>query len=82
MTSTSILNLSAEELLGQLGAGVKAVMPGPSAPIVREVFGPLPVRMPAGTVPVKQEDALRALRRGAGAQVIHRFGRKVYLKVP
>lgn len=82
LTSTSILNHSAEELLGHVGAGVKTVMLGPSTPLVAEAFRHLPVHMLAGTLPVDREGVARAVRHGAGTTVIHRFSRKIYLALP
>jgi len=77
LTSTSILNDSTEEVLGRIAPGVKAVMLGPSTPMVAGVFSHLPVRVLAGTVPMNKEAVLKAIRHGAGAPVIHRFSRKV-----
>jgi hypothetical protein len=79
LTSTSILNNSTEEVLDQVGPGVKVIMLGPSTPMVAEAFSHLPVRILAGTVPVDKEIVLKAVRHGEGAPAIHRFGRKVYM---
>ncbi len=81
LTSTSILNHSAEDLLAHVGAGVKTVMLGPSTPMVAEAFRHLPVHMLAGTLPVDVEGAAKAVRHGAGTTVIHRFSRKIYLRL-
>jgi len=81
LTSTSILNGSTEEVLGRLTHGVKAVLLGPSTPMVPEAFTHLPVCLLAGTVPVDQEAVLRAVRHGQGTPVIHRFSRKVLVAV-
>jgi len=81
LTSTSILNQSAEDILSHLGAGAKVVMLGPSTPMTGDVFRHLPVHMLAGTVPLNKEGVLRAVRHGAGTPVIHRHSRKVYLKL-
>ncbi len=83
LTSTSILNDSTEEVLDRIGPAVKALMLGPSTPMVAEAFRHLPqVRVLAGTVPVDTEAVLRAVRHGAGTPVIHRFSRKVYKESP
>jgi len=79
LTSTSILNDSAEEVLGRLAPGAGAIMLGPSTPMVAEAFGHLPVHILAGTVPVDREAVLKAVRHGVGTPVIHRFSRKVCL---
>jgi len=76
LTSTSILNHTAEEILGRIAPEVKVVMLGPSTPMVADAFRHLPVRVLAGTVPVDKEAVLRAVRHGAGTPVIHRFSRK------
>ncbi len=81
LTSTSILNHSTEDLLACVGGGVKTVMLGPSTPMVAEAFRGLPVHMLAGTLPVDLEGAARAVRHGAGTTVIHRFSRKVYMRL-
>ena len=81
LTSTSILNNSTEEILGNVHAGVKAVMLGPSTPMVKKAFEHLPVHMLAGTVPVEKENILKAVRHGAGTPVLHRFSRKSYLSL-
>ena len=78
VTSTSILNQSTETLLSHLDPGVdRVIMLGPSTPVVPEVFGHLPVKVLAGTVPVDHDAVLRAVRHGQGTPVIHRFSRKV-----
>ena len=77
LTSTSIINNTAEEMLNRLAPGAKAVMLGPSTPMVPEAFAHLPVCMLAGTVPVAHEAVLKAVRHGQGTPVIHRFSRKV-----
>lgn len=80
LTSTSILNLSTEDILGRIGVGVRVAMLGPSTPMVGDAFRHLPVHMLAGTVPLDQGAVLKAVRHGAGTPIIHRFSRKVYLK--
>ncbi len=79
LTSTSILNGSTEEVLGQLAPGVPAVMLGPSTPMVAEAFQHLPVRVLAGTVPLDHEAVVKAVRHGEGTPVIHRFSRKAFV---
>jgi uncharacterized protein len=81
LTSTSILNHTAEDLLGKAGPGVKVAMVGPSTPMTADAFSHLPVHLLAGTVPLDQKAVLKAVRHGAGTPVIHRFSRKVYLSL-
>jgi len=81
LTSTAILNNSAEEILANAHAGVKIIMLGPSTPMVKKAFEHLPVHMLAGTVPLEKENILKAVRHGAGTPVLHRFSRKCYLTI-
>ncbi len=78
LTSTSILNNTTEEILGTAGRDVKAILLGPSTPMVAEAFKHLPVHMLAGTVPLKKENVLKAIRHGMGTPVIHKFSRKSF----
>jgi hypothetical protein len=77
LTSTSILNESTEDVLAQIGPHAKAIMIGPSTPLVADAFRHLPIRMLGGTVPIDQTAVLKAIRHGEGTPVIHRFSRKV-----
>jgi uncharacterized protein len=79
LTSTSILNNTAEEILGRVGNDVKTVLLGPSTPMVAEVFAHLPVHMLAGTVPIDKAKILKAIRHGMGTPVLQKFSRKSYL---
>ena len=79
LTSTSILNNTAEEILAHNHEKVKTAMLGPSTPMVAKVFEHLPVQMLAGTVPIEKEDILKAIRHGMGTPVLHKFSRKSYL---
>ena len=79
LTSTSILNNTAEEILSKVHGKVKTLMLGPSTPMVAEAFDHLPVHMLAGTVPLDKERLLKAIRHGMGTPVLHRFSRKSYL---
>ncbi len=49
--------------------------------MVAEAFAHLPVHMLAGTVPIKKENILKAIRHGMGTPVLHRFSRKSYLSL-
>jgi uncharacterized protein (DUF4213/DUF364 family) len=81
LTSTSILNNTAEKILGYGHKKIKTVMLGPSTPMIGEAFSHLPVHMLAGTVPLKKEKILKAIRHGMGTPVLHRYSRKSYLEL-
>ncbi len=79
MTSTTILNDTADELLAAVGPDVRVVMMGPSTPLLAEAFTGLPVDVLAGTVPVDPEGIFKAVRHGKGTPALQRFARKAYL---
>lgn len=79
LTSTSILNNTAEEILSHPHENVKTTMLGPSTPMVAEAFAHLPVHMLAGTVPLDRENIIKAVRHGMGTPMLHKFSRKSYL---
>ena len=81
LTSTSILNNSTEEILANVHDKAKTLMLGPSTPMVAKAFEHLPVQMLAGTVPIKRDNILKAIRHGMGTPVLHRFSRKAYLEL-
>ena len=81
LTSTSILNNSAEEILANVHDKVKTILLGPSTPMVAEAFDHLPVHMLAGTVPIEKDNILKAIRHGMGTPVLHKFSRKSYLSL-
>jgi uncharacterized protein (DUF4213/DUF364 family) len=81
LTSTSILNNTAEKILGYGHKKIKTVMLGPSTPMIGEAFSHLPVHMLAGTVPLNKEKILKAIRHGMGTPVLHKFSRKSYLEL-
>ena len=78
MTSTALLNDTAEELIGHAGPGVRVALLGPTTPLIPAAFAGLPVDVLAGMVPVDPERVLRAVRHGAGTPELQRFSRKVY----
>jgi uncharacterized protein len=77
MTSTAIINGSADELLQRVKPHVRVALVGPSTPLAAAAFAGLPVHALAGTVPLDEEATLRAVRHGHGTPVLQRFGRKV-----
>ena len=79
LTSTSILNNTTEDILQNISQTVKTVMLGPSTPMVAAAFKHLPVHMLAGTVPLDNEQVLKAIRHGMGTPVLQKFSRKSYL---
>lgn len=81
MTSTSILNDTAESILAEAGSKVRCALLGPSTPLTAEPFASLPVHVLAGTVPVDKEATFRAVRHGRGTPRLQRYARKPYLEV-
>jgi uncharacterized protein (DUF4213/DUF364 family) len=81
LTSTSILNNTAEKILGYVHQKIKTVMLGPSTPMIGKAFSHLPVHMLAGTVPLNKEKILKAIRHGMGTPVLHKYSRKSYLEL-
>ncbi len=78
LTSTSIINKTTEEILGNLPSSTPCVMLGPTTPMIPESFSHLPVDILAGTVPVAIDGVLKAIRHGKGTPVIQKSCRKVY----
>ncbi len=78
LTATALLNNTAEDILARVGSGVKAVILGPSTPMVPEAFGHLPVKMLAGTVPIDTKAVLKAVRHGVGTRTFIRASRKAF----
>ena len=82
LTSTSILNNTTEEILGNVSENVKTVLLGPSTPMVGEAFEHLPVHMLAGTVPIDKGNVLKAVRHGIGTRFIHHYSKKSFWLFP
>ena len=81
LTSTSLLNGTADRLLNAVGPTVRVAMLGPSTPLIPEAFDGLPVHVLAGTVPMDRENILKAIRNGKGTPVLQRYSRKPYLVI-
>jgi uncharacterized protein (DUF4213/DUF364 family) len=81
MTSTAILNQTADDLLSAVGPKVRTAILGPSTPLVEEAFKDLPVHVLAGSVPVDREATFKAIRHGKGTPALQRFARKAYLSI-
>lgn len=79
MTATTILNGSAEELLMVADSRVRAVMMGPSTPLVPAAFSHLPLIGLAGVVPMDSANVVKVVRHGAATPGMRPFVRKVYL---
>jgi len=82
LTSTALLNDSADTILKQLGPGARTVVLGPSTPMIAAAFENLPVHMLAGAVPVNAEKIFKGVRFGMGTPVLLRACRKKYLTLP
>lgn len=82
LTSTSLLNDSADAILDRLGPDARAVLLGPSTPMIAAAFKALPVHMLAGAVPVKAGEIFQGVRFGMGTQVLLRACLKKYLTLP
>jgi uncharacterized protein len=54
------------EVLGRLNSGAKAIMLGPSTPMVPRAFAHLPLCLLAGTVPLDQKGVLKEVRQFIG----------------
>ena len=78
MTSTTLLNDTADELLSRVGAGVRVALLGPSTPLLPEAFEGTAVSLLAGMAVADTGAVLRAVRHGAGTPQLQRFSRKVY----
>jgi uncharacterized protein (DUF4213/DUF364 family) len=79
LTSTAILNRTAEDILGRVPASAHCVMLGPSTPMVPAAFSRLPVHQLAGMVPLDREGILKAVRHGLGTPALKKFSRKCRL---
>jgi uncharacterized protein (DUF4213/DUF364 family) len=78
MTATTILNDSAEDLLMSLGPQGRAVMIGPSTPLVPAAFAHLPIVGLAGIAPVDIQSVVKTVRHGSATPGMRPFVRKVY----
>lgn len=81
MTSTTLINGTAETFFSAAGPKVKAAMIGPSTPLVSEAFAEVPVHLLGGTVPVDFEKTFAAIRHGRGTPVLQRYAQKSILEL-
>jgi uncharacterized protein len=79
LTSTSLLNDTAEAILERTGPGVKTVILGPSTPMIREAFTGLPVHMMAGIAPIQGVDIFKVICHGLGTPALLKSCYKKYL---
>jgi uncharacterized protein (DUF4213/DUF364 family) len=77
LSGTSIVNNTTEEVLSRVPDTARAVVLGPSTPLVPQAFTHPSIHILAGTVPMDSEKVLKAVRHGQGTPVIHRHSRKV-----
>lgn len=81
LTSTSLINGSAESVLGRLREHARCVMLGPTTPLAPEAFSHLPVDFLGGIRVTDSEGVLRAVRHGKGTPNINRCSEKVLIPV-
>jgi hypothetical protein len=79
LTSTSLLNDTAEGILAHVGPEVKTVVLGPSTPMMRAAFAGLPVDMLAGIAPMQGRDIFKAVCHGLGTPALMKSCHKKYL---
>jgi uncharacterized protein (DUF4213/DUF364 family) len=79
LTSTTLINGTADAFLSAVGPDVKVAMLGPSTPLVVEPFAGLPVHLLGGTVPVDAARTFAAIRHGRGTPVLQKFAKKTFL---
>jgi uncharacterized protein len=79
MTSTTLINGTAEAFLSAVGAKVRVAMLGPSTPMISEPFKNLPVHLLGGTVPTDFAETFKSIRHGRGTPVLQKYAKKVYL---
>ncbi len=82
MTATTLLNESAEELLLATGQGVRAIMMGPSTPLVPAAFAHLPLTVLAGIATCDASAVEKAVRHGSATPGMKPYVRKVYCLCP
>ena len=76
LSGTSIVNNTTEGSQPRPDTA-RAVVLGPSTPLVPQAFTHPSIHILAGTVPMDSEKVLKAVRHGQGTPVIHRHSRKV-----
>ena len=81
LTGTTVLNGSVDSLLAATGPQARAIVLGPTTPLVPEAFAGTAVVALAGMVATDVDRVQRLVRRGAGTPEIQRYARKVVCPV-
>lgn len=81
VTSTTLLNNSTENVLKRLRNDTRCVMLGPGTPMIARPFAHLPLHLLAGTAPLDKEKVLKVIRHGMGTRMIHKYSKKVLLRI-
>ncbi len=82
LTATSVINNSTEYVVDKMHAKrIPTVIMGPSTIMIPSIYEHLPITVCAGTVPTDLQGTLKAIRNGKGTPVLHKYARKVYLKL-
>ena len=81
LTSTSLINGTAEGILAQLRPGARSIMLGPTTIMLPEVFIDLPVGFLGGISVSDTEGVLKAVRHGKGTHSINKFAKKVIARL-
>jgi uncharacterized protein (DUF4213/DUF364 family) len=79
LTSTSLLNNTAEAFLERLGPDARAVILGPSTPMIAGAFADFPVHMLAGIGPIQGRDVFKTVCHGLGTPALMKSCHKKYL---
>ncbi len=79
LTSTALLNDTAEGILERLGPDVKTVILGPSTPMIAGAFADFPVHMLAGIAPIRGRDVFKTVCHGLGTPALMKSCHKKYL---
>lgn len=79
LTSTALLNNTAEGIIERLGRDARTVILGPSTPMIGEAFTEFPVHMLAGIAPVPGSDIFTLVCHGFGTPVRIKSCHKKYV---
>jgi uncharacterized protein len=82
VSGTALLNDTVDDLLAGMDPSARAIVLGPTTPLVPEAFASTLVVALAGMVVLDAPRALKLVRRGAGTPEIQRHARKVACPVP
>ncbi len=79
LTSTSLINNTAEGFLERLRPDARTVILGPSTPMLKGAFADFPVHMLAGIAPIHGRDIFKPVCHGLGTPALMKSCRKKYL---